>query len=270
MNKIKIPLKIAFGNSGLLSKYLDNINYKEYYKSPGVYVIHNVVNNKYYVGSTIVNYWYRISACGTSHNNYFKSNNHSFINKDNLEEFEVIIFPNSNKYNMRIYESRLIRILKSYEPEFGYNHTINGQRREDLKGQKCKWVTNGRVDSMILESDTIPEGWWHGRTNHGLYGNKARLGSYQITSDNGDMSTRDLVLPEGYYPGRYGKSYSKLFIENYDPELFNRNKFIEIIDELTIKVSRKFITSLGHPVWEFMQHSRTPLKRFYNIVIIVE
>jgi hypothetical protein len=95
-----------------------------------------------------------------------------------------ILFSNITKQKMSISgkkpktekHAENIRLSKSgsKNPMYGiepWNKNKKGYSTKK-KGQKRKWITNGKKSKQIYFSDVIPENWYKGRHDNGLLGTK--------------------------------------------------------------------------------------------------
>lgn len=140
------------------------------------------------MGSTKSYYWRHLTLGYSSswRSSIIRSNGGSWININNLEQFEFIFIPNEDEDSVRLLkESRYIKLLKSYLPEYGYNICKNSVGGNGTGGHR--WVTNGVKDLLIgLNSDT-PEGFFPGQKKRSW----VKISSKSITG-NGDYEIKIL------------------------------------------------------------------------------
>lgn len=172
-NRIIIPAEIIYRNvryTDDINKWLKNHyhNGKSYYNiiigEYGVYLIHNKIENKYYVGST-QSYYQRHLTLG--HDSCWRvrvarTKFCYFMNENNIKDFELILLPNKEDTESRLKrETRYIRFLQSYKPEYGYNICKNSKGGNGTGGHR--WVTNNDIDLLIKIEDPTPDGFFPGQ-----------------------------------------------------------------------------------------------------------
>ena len=172
-NRITIPANILYQNSEhnkevndwLKSNYLGDTSYYEILtKMNGQYFTHNTVSNKYYNGSTQSYYNRHLTLSWSSswRSCIARKNSCSWINQDNLSEFEIIFIPHDEDHSTRLERERRHRmVLKCYLPEYGYNICKKSVGGNGTGGHR--WVTNGDIDLLLKINDPTPEGFFPGQ-----------------------------------------------------------------------------------------------------------
>jgi hypothetical protein len=124
-----------------------------------VYQLLNTVNNKSYIGQhqgeNISDRW---------DNNFTGANTHlsSANDKYGSSVFRREILNNCSSHEeMNNLERLWILVLRTYDPEFGYNQTMGGEGYPNHNG--TVWITDGKSNKRILPTDAIPDNWGLGK-----------------------------------------------------------------------------------------------------------
>src|SRR5208282_2656486 len=193
-----------------------------------VYLVHNMVNGKIYVGFTEMSFCGRWSLhCDAAYSGqpYLLPR---AIRKYGPENFRYEILATvKTKKEATTLETLWILTLRSYDSKIGYNMTYGGEggcfastrqrQGSGMRGKKLEpfiVITNGKRAYRLQKGLPIPEGFVRGRPlrskEHALSISKVATGKVYIT--NGVISKKirkEQTIPEGFWLGKGPQKHAK-------------------------------------------------------------
>lgn len=142
-----------------------------------VYLLFNIVNEKYYVGQTTRKNCNRLNEHKLEKSNRYI---HNAIKRYGVESFTVYVLANCSSIEELNKKERLwITILDACNPDVGYNMTSGGvlnwkhtETTRDFISSRCKnawkvrgklFITDGINIKRVSTDKEIPDGWYRGR-----------------------------------------------------------------------------------------------------------